>query len=513
MGELSYYLMHKNIPITLISFSETGDIISYANKIINAEHMPIIAQNHDTGIYDWWNNRAVPKTRDNLLQMLSAKGLSVPQKYLFNNLGLSLTDCYWIKPIDSDLTWEDVSLFSNPFKDDSLKFSKAENNTPEYSPNSSLLGNIEKTWAIKGNDRFLIKGNRTKKSYESLNEVLATQIHDLQKHDCARYDLLHIAGKSYEYGCITKIFTSEKLELVSAYEILLCSSSFPGSNYDKLIRFCESMGMKKERAILDYDYLILSDYILSQTDRHFNNFGFLRDPDTLELLCPAPIYDSGNSMYFDSIAPKSESDLLHLSTKGLASDLEQSLSFVHDASVIDLTKLPSVSDIKELYKKDIETDPNHLEGICYAYEKRIDRCRNFQLGISQKTPIYFQIPEKDKELVNAFIDDSQISYWMRDFKENLYYLFLQKRKNLATLEKQTQNRLDDVFHKLILRFENKGFDKKDFVEYIKTMKIIENQTELEYVLKRYFKESLNSKDFEPNIKDDPDSDDWTGLGK
>ena len=36
---------------------------------------------------------------------------------LVNNLALSLTDCYWIKPIDSLVTWEQVSLFQNNFVD------------------------------------------------------------------------------------------------------------------------------------------------------------------------------------------------------------------------------------------------------------------------------------------------------------------------------------------------------------------------------------------------------------
>lgn len=36
---------------------------------------------------------------------------------LVNNLALSLNDCYWIKPTDSKLCWEQVSLFSNNFID------------------------------------------------------------------------------------------------------------------------------------------------------------------------------------------------------------------------------------------------------------------------------------------------------------------------------------------------------------------------------------------------------------
>ena len=36
---------------------------------------------------------------------------------MVDNLALSLTDCYWIKPIDSDIAWEDVNLYTNHFVD------------------------------------------------------------------------------------------------------------------------------------------------------------------------------------------------------------------------------------------------------------------------------------------------------------------------------------------------------------------------------------------------------------
>lgn len=42
-------------------------------------------------------------------------GIFYPEEYLVKNLGLSLTDYYWIRPIDSGLTWEMVNLYQNDF--------------------------------------------------------------------------------------------------------------------------------------------------------------------------------------------------------------------------------------------------------------------------------------------------------------------------------------------------------------------------------------------------------------
>ena len=63
------------------------------------------------------------------------------------NLGLSLTDYFWVKPIDSNLKWEDVNLFQNPFQNEWQveKFSENEgDNIDIYNPNSSLQGQLEK---------------------------------------------------------------------------------------------------------------------------------------------------------------------------------------------------------------------------------------------------------------------------------------------------------------------------------------------------------------------------------
>lgn len=47
------------------------------------------------------------------------------------------------------------------------------------------------------------------------------------------------------------------------------------------------------------DNMIAFDYIINNTDRHLGNFGFLRNATTGEYLGPAPIFDNGNSLWFD----------------------------------------------------------------------------------------------------------------------------------------------------------------------------------------------------------------------
>lgn len=37
--------------------------------------------------------------------------------------------------------------------------------------------------------------------------------------------------------------------------------------------------------------MILTDFVISNTDEHLLNFGVLRDADTMKLIGPAPIFD------------------------------------------------------------------------------------------------------------------------------------------------------------------------------------------------------------------------------
>ena len=50
--------------------------------------------------------------------------------------------------------------------------------------------------------------------------------------------------------------------------------------------------------------LMILDYLICNPDRHFGNFGAIRDAVTLEWMGFAPIFDSGTSLWFDQYATK-----------------------------------------------------------------------------------------------------------------------------------------------------------------------------------------------------------------
>ena len=126
--------------------------------------------------------------------------------------------------------------------------------------------------------------------------------------------------------------------------------------------------------------MILTDFVMAQTDRHFDNIGFLRNTETLEFTGFAPIYDSGESFYANTAAPDDEKDLPGLFTRGFESSAERTLKLVRNPDIVDLTKLPPASYIKRAYGKDSKDNEHRINGLCYAYEKKIQQCREYQLG-------------------------------------------------------------------------------------------------------------------------------------
>ena len=96
----------------------------------------------------WWNKRAVPLNQGKIREILEQHGVSCPEAYLVKNLGLSLTDFYWIRPLESGLTWKMVSLYQNEFRGNleiaGKRASVSNGSTLMYTPDSTLQGALEK---------------------------------------------------------------------------------------------------------------------------------------------------------------------------------------------------------------------------------------------------------------------------------------------------------------------------------------------------------------------------------
>lgn len=404
-----YILKRKDEDIAVINITEEGLISDYKLIAENSRLAPL----HDEGSTDWlklwWKRRAIPIVQGHIKAMLEQKGLLGPEDFLVKNLGLSLTDYYWISPINAKLKWREVNLFTNDFHDDiNIAGDEVENqaNIPHYTPNGSLQGSLGKCWTIRNKKRGMIKGNRDNLSAESFNEVIASKLHELQGFDnYTPYKLIEIHGKEYTYGCFSELFTSERLELVSAFDVVISKKQRQDINsYEHFIQVCESNGLKEEilRPFLEYE--IMTDFILSGRDRHLSNISVLRNADTLEFVKPAPIYDSGKSMFVYDIVPASEKDMLKIQTESFYKTELKLLEQVRDKSLVDVNKLPSLSFVEDIYSLDPNISESRIKEIVRGYEMKIDLFSRWQKGEDLKKIAVGTAYKKDtkESLVDIF---------------------------------------------------------------------------------------------------------------
>lgn len=358
---LNCILKHKDLNVAIIELDVDYGIIRNSKMLI-PEHMPVSATNTGS-LSAWWQRRAVPETQDflkDILQELTTNN----HRLLTRNLGLSLNDAYWICPTRLDLRWKDVNLYKNDFSNDpdhsGLEFSYDGsvlnlNEAGSFFPGSSLQGNLKKRWIKKGGKTYLAKGNY-KHPQQSLNERFATFLHQKQNASVpyVTYELAQLKFEDEEEtGCISENFTGPHLEYVSARDILWSfdckkpQDQSPARYIDCLLQ----MGLDQKQVTDGIWYQIITDYLMTNEDRHLNNYGILRNSETLQPVSLAPIFDTGNSMFWDGPLPEHADELARIRINRAERTESNLMKLVEDFSSVDLNKLPDEEEITEFYTR------------------------------------------------------------------------------------------------------------------------------------------------------------------
>ena len=366
MAEQGYDLMHKNDVVASLQLDDLSGAILKVTPSASPELLPLGGSQGADSLRKWWLRRAVPISQGNIAALLQREGIPSTQSLLVRNLGLSLSDHYWIRPQKSDLTWREVSPFSNAFGD-LLETAS----TQFYSPEAALQGDLIKKWVIVDDTRCLLKGNRGANSQRSLNEVLASMLHEKQGFsNHVRYRPVKFTGSASEqYGCICEDFASETLEFIPAIDVVDSEKKDNAvSTYEHFIYVCAEHGLSEQEVRGFLEYQILTDFVLTNTDRHLNNFGILRDSRTLKFVRMAPIFDSGNSMFWDAPRLPERSDCTEITVNSFRKTEAELLKLVTDRSRVRMELLPSREEIADLYAKDDSIA--FVDSILTGYEKK-----------------------------------------------------------------------------------------------------------------------------------------------
>ena len=382
---MNYTLMHKDIPVADLTLDEATGSIQRIDVLLHGEHLPVgVSVRHGVAdraaLNEWWEDRSIPASRSGLREALETLGVASSKLLLTRCYGLSLSDHYWIKPAGSELTWHNVNFFENPFSEDvgdALFGAPSKKDHFDFSsPDNTSDGFLKKRWKILDGKRCLIKAGSPPFLQQPFNEVIATKIAD-------RLDICHIPYTvMWENGVpysVCEDFVTPDTGLIPAWRVMQTQKKENQTSvYQHYRNCCDSLGVPNMAHALDQ--MIVLDYLIANEDRHLNNFGLLRNPDTLEWLGPAPIYDSGSSLGYDKVTAQIRSGR-NITCKPFKRSHQDQLRLVTSFDWLDLSNLQGIDqDIREVFAGAEEyVDRDRAEVIAASVNQRIQMMETFTL--------------------------------------------------------------------------------------------------------------------------------------
>ncbi|WP_181978005.1 MULTISPECIES: HipA domain-containing protein [Bifidobacterium] len=274
-----------------------------SGRILDAARLPLELVTHGKpAVYAaridmWWRRRAIPSSRDGICHALDVLGVRSTVDLLNRSRGLSLSDQYWVKDSRDPARWEEVNFFDNPFDEELGRvLLTTVSSSHEFSfdvPDASTGGDLPKRWTVDDSGtRILVKGGRT--GQEPVNEVIASRL-------ARRLDIPAVDYRLAEYDnrpvCLCDEMLSRDEEMVSAWQLM---ESIKRNNrlsvHDQWVEDAVAFGCARGDILHATDDWLLVDWLTRNTDRHFNNFGLIRNINTFEVR-PAPLFDTGTSLW------------------------------------------------------------------------------------------------------------------------------------------------------------------------------------------------------------------------
>lgn len=298
-------LFHKNTPVASVLVRHEDYLI--VDKIYYALLLPVpFSSNNETlslNLSSWFVTRSSWWQKE--FKRIGHQWEYQLGYFKLQSHALSLSDHYWLG-LESD-NYDNLNFYTNSFsseigdylfypQNNYEKWSGREIKNP-FSPDLTTEGVVPKHWIIENSIRKLEKSNRY--TSEAINEVLAYEICKRLNINCVEYSY-QFYEKTIEYDkddFYTEPYSTSKCptfinlenELIHASELYSqhnCKNS--KEFYDVICKIIPN----GQQTIAN---MVLLDSLICNYDRHYHNFGFLRNSNTLEWLKQAPLYDNGFS--------------------------------------------------------------------------------------------------------------------------------------------------------------------------------------------------------------------------
>ena len=256
---------------------------------------PLDLKLSDEGLLSWLQKRTIPKNRAFVDEILKTLGLS------FNNTkgiidvckGLSLNDSYWVVPEGFEGKFSACNLYENRFSSilslvayTGVGRSRPVNTT---SPELTTHGMLRKAWRhIDGKGIYLFKGGTegaANAGNEPYSEYYASQIARRMGLHAVSYDLENWKGI---LASTCPLFTDIDTSYIPIGRIV------PTGGIPACLDYYAGIS---EAAVEELRSMLVFDAVIYNEDRHFGNFGVLRDNHSGKVTGAAPIFDNGLSLF------------------------------------------------------------------------------------------------------------------------------------------------------------------------------------------------------------------------
>lgn len=295
---MRYILKNYDTPLMVFDMSVdciNGLTIQYIESFQeHQKQFPLDLTLTNEGIEKWLRKRVIPKNRAFVHEILKALNLS------YNDLkgiidvckGLSLNDSYWIVPTDFDGKYTEYNLYENKFSSvlSLVAYTGIGGGVTPFttSPELTTNGMLAKSWRTVKGDIYLYKAGTegfANTGKEPYSEFYAYQIAKAMGLDAVYYNLGKWKGKLCS---ICPLFTDIHTAYVPIGRIVT------EGGMKAVMEYYRELGEEYYQQLAS---MIVFDAVICNEDRHFGNFGILRDNRTGEILKPAPIFDNGLSLF------------------------------------------------------------------------------------------------------------------------------------------------------------------------------------------------------------------------
>lgn len=389
--------MNKNAEVLFVEYNTNFGIFDRIYEVIDINYAPLLLKNYYeeekdelnllNKLTEWFKGRGIPSWRDKLDTLLHRLNIETAGELLDKAFGLSLSDQYWLKPFDTDIKYDDINFFDNDF--DYAEFLEASlslnsksitNEKSLKTPNNTTDGMLKKAWIIEDGTRYLLKGGYKNEILQPFNEVLASEICQRLKFNHVQYTL-----DTYKNMVVSKCpcFITKDTEFITAYQIrndMLRHDDIP--DYEDYIKILEDNGIKNARIDLENMYIL--DFLIMNEDRHLNNFGIIRDVNTLKWLSVAPIFDNGESLKINAYNDK------EIIVSGIGKffyeekDFSEIIQIVKNLKRIDISKLQNLPEwfdkLLHEYQNITKMSDNKINQICTLLNRQITSLKKLQQG-------------------------------------------------------------------------------------------------------------------------------------